>query len=155
MFWLIETEEQINYLINKQYKEAFIEIIPYHNHIHPALNDISLVYFKPSNDIYVSVGTIGNGGSTSSNLSAATNANTNLVLGNGTLIYTGAGETSDRAFTISAGTTATIDNSATLTLAGATGTTTGALTKTNSGTLNEVITKHPIPVNSLYFFRIL
>ncbi|NBP99453.1 MAG: hypothetical protein EBU51_07895, partial [Synechococcaceae bacterium WB6_3A_227] len=84
----------------------------------------------------LSVGTIGNGGSTSSNLSAATNANTNLVLGNGTLIYTGAGEISDRAFTISAGTTATIDNSATLTLAGATATSTGALTKTNTGTLN-------------------
>ena len=47
MYWLIETEEQINYLINRQYREAFIEIIPFHNNVHPALNDISLVYFKP------------------------------------------------------------------------------------------------------------
>ena len=48
MYWLIETEEQINYLINRQYKEAFIEIIPFHKDVHPALNDVSLVYFKPS-----------------------------------------------------------------------------------------------------------
>jgi len=48
MFWLIETQDQIDYLINKQYKEAFIEIVPYHNNVHPALNDVSLVYFRPS-----------------------------------------------------------------------------------------------------------
>ena len=48
MYWLIETEEQISYLINRGFKEAFIEIIPFSNDVHPALNDISLVYFKPS-----------------------------------------------------------------------------------------------------------
>ena len=48
MYWLVETEEQINYLINRGYKEAYIEIIPLSNDVHPALNDISLVYFKPS-----------------------------------------------------------------------------------------------------------
>lgn len=48
MFWLIETQDQINYLINRKYKEAFIEIIPYHDKIHPALNGVSLVYFRPS-----------------------------------------------------------------------------------------------------------
>jgi len=48
MFWLIETQDQIEYLINKKYKEAFIEIIPYHDKIHPALNGVSLVYFRPS-----------------------------------------------------------------------------------------------------------
>jgi len=48
MYWLIETEEQINYLINRGFKEAYIEIIPFSNNVHPALNDISLVYFKPS-----------------------------------------------------------------------------------------------------------
>ena len=47
MYWLIETEEQIEYLISRQYRDAFIEIIPFHNNVHPALNDISLVYFKP------------------------------------------------------------------------------------------------------------
>jgi hypothetical protein len=28
MYWLVETEEQISYLINRGYKEAYIEIIP-------------------------------------------------------------------------------------------------------------------------------
>jgi len=27
-FWLVEKEEQIDYLINKNYDEVFIEIIP-------------------------------------------------------------------------------------------------------------------------------
>ena len=47
MFWLIETQEQINYLQNSNFKEAFIEIIPHHDKVHPALNNISLVYFRP------------------------------------------------------------------------------------------------------------
>jgi len=50
MYWLVETEEQISYLINRGYKEAYIEIIPFSNNVHPALNDISLVYFRPSNE---------------------------------------------------------------------------------------------------------
>jgi hypothetical protein len=50
MFWLIETQEQIEYLRQSNPQEAFIEIIPYHDKIHPALNDVSLVYFRPSND---------------------------------------------------------------------------------------------------------
>lgn len=50
MFWLIETEEQINYFIKYPPEEAFIEIIPYHNNIHPAINDVSLVYYRPSSD---------------------------------------------------------------------------------------------------------
>ena len=49
MFWLIETKEQIEYLINKQYEEAFIEIIPYHHKIHPSFNDVCSVYYKPLN----------------------------------------------------------------------------------------------------------
>jgi len=48
MYWLVETEEQISYLINRGYKEAYIEIIPISQDVHPALNDISLVYFRPS-----------------------------------------------------------------------------------------------------------
>ena len=50
MFWLIETQEQIQHLIESNSQEAFIEIIPYHDKIHPALNDVSLVYYRPSND---------------------------------------------------------------------------------------------------------
>jgi hypothetical protein len=50
MFWLIETQHQVEHLINKKYKEAFVEIIPHHDKVHPALNNISLVYFRPSNE---------------------------------------------------------------------------------------------------------
>jgi len=50
MFWLIETQHQVEHLINKKYKEAFVEIIPHHDKIHPALNNVSLVYFRPSNE---------------------------------------------------------------------------------------------------------
>ena len=50
MFWLIETEKDLEVLQQKIIKEAFVEIIPYHNHIHPALNNISLVYIRPFND---------------------------------------------------------------------------------------------------------
>jgi hypothetical protein len=49
-FWLVETKKQLNELINKGYKKAFVEIIPYNNNIHPAINEISLIYFKPLND---------------------------------------------------------------------------------------------------------
>jgi len=48
MYWLIETDKQIEYLTARRYKEAFIEIIPFHNNVHPAINEVSLVYFKPS-----------------------------------------------------------------------------------------------------------
>ena len=87
----------------------------------------------------LSVATIGNGGVTSSNLGSASNAASNIVFDGGTLQYTGSTATSDRAFTINAGKTATIEvttSGQSLSLAGATGTTTtGALTKTGAGTL--------------------
>jgi len=51
MFWLIETEKDLEYLQQKPIKEAFVEIIPYHDYIHPALNNVSLVYIRPFNDI--------------------------------------------------------------------------------------------------------
>ena len=50
MFWLIETEKDLEYLQQKVIKEAFVEIIPYHDYIHPALNGLSLVYIRPFND---------------------------------------------------------------------------------------------------------
>ena len=49
-FWLVETKKQLNELINKGYKKAFVEVIPYNNNIHPAINEISLIYFKPLNN---------------------------------------------------------------------------------------------------------
>lgn len=72
-----------------------------------------------------------------SNLGVAPAAAANLVIGDATLQFTGSTGTSDRAFTIQAGKTATFDVTGTsLTLAGATGsTTTGSLTKTGAGTL--------------------
>jgi len=47
MYWLVENEEQLSVLINSGYKEAFVEIIPYNDIIHPALNNVSLVYIRP------------------------------------------------------------------------------------------------------------
>jgi autotransporter-associated beta strand protein len=83
----------------------------------------------------LSVGTLANGG-TASNIGQSTNAAGNLVFDGGTLQYTGATIATDRAFTINAGKTATIDTANGLTLAGATGTpTNGALTKIGNGTL--------------------
>jgi fibronectin-binding autotransporter adhesin len=83
----------------------------------------------------LSVAAIGNGGVAGS-LGQATNAAGNIVFNGGTLLYTGANATSDRAFTINAGITATIETTNNLSLAGATGTaTTGALTKTGAGAL--------------------
>ena len=40
MYWLVEDEEQLEVLINSGYKEAFIEVIPYNDKIHPILNNI-------------------------------------------------------------------------------------------------------------------
>lgn len=51
MFWLIETNEQLECLKNFSMDEVFVEIIPYHDHVHPALNGVSLVYIRPFNDI--------------------------------------------------------------------------------------------------------
>ena len=47
MYWLVENEEQLNVLINSGYKEAFIEVIPYNDTIHPVQNHVSLVYIRP------------------------------------------------------------------------------------------------------------
>jgi len=86
----------------------------------------------PGTGVSSTIGT-GNG------LGLSNNAATNLVFGGGTLQYTGNTAISDRAFTINASKTATIEVTTanqSLTLAGATGATTdGALTKTGAGTL--------------------
>jgi autotransporter-associated beta strand protein len=83
----------------------------------------------------LSVATIGNGGS-AGNLGAATSAAANLVLSGGTLQYTGATASTNRAFTLTAGTTSSIDvTTNTLTISGAGANTTGSLTKIGAGTL--------------------
>ena len=81
----------------------------------------------------LSVGSIGTTASTSSNIGAGSST---LLFSGGTLLYTGASAVSDRAFTINAGSTATINTTNDLTLAGAAASSTGgALTKTGNGTL--------------------
>lgn len=85
----------------------------------------------------LTVATIGLGG-TPSNLGAATNAASNLLLGPGTLSYTGVTDTTDRSITITSGTTTGAISVATgvvLTMTGATSATTGQLTKSGAGTL--------------------
>ena len=47
MYWLIENEEQLNGFYNSGYKEAFIEIIPFNDKLHPTQNSVSLVYIRP------------------------------------------------------------------------------------------------------------
>jgi len=47
MYYLIESVDQLKEFNSRGYKEAFIEVIPYHDSIHPALNQVSLVYIKP------------------------------------------------------------------------------------------------------------
>lgn len=50
MFYIVETQEQLNRFCYQGYKEAFIEIIPFNDNTHPALNHISLIYIRPLND---------------------------------------------------------------------------------------------------------
>ena len=50
MFYLVETQEQLDIFKYKGIKEAFVEVIPYNDYTHPALNNVSLVYIKPLNN---------------------------------------------------------------------------------------------------------
>ena len=87
----------------------------------------------------VSVGTIGNGGVVSGNLGSASSAAANLVLGGGTLKYTGTTASTDRGFTLAsvipASSIEVTSGSTALTLGGASAATSGALTKTGAGML--------------------
>ena len=49
MYWLIETEEQLLELSKFGYEEAFVEIIPYSNKIHPVENGVCAIYIRPLN----------------------------------------------------------------------------------------------------------
>jgi hypothetical protein len=50
MFWIIENKEQLETFYLNEYKEVFVEIIPFHNNIHPILNNVSLIYIRPLTD---------------------------------------------------------------------------------------------------------
>ena len=47
MYWLIETEDQLNELSKFGYEEAFVEIIPYSHKVHPVENQVCAIYVKP------------------------------------------------------------------------------------------------------------
>ena len=47
MYWLIEDIDQLKSFYNLGYKEAFIEVIPLNDRIHPVHNSVSLVYIRP------------------------------------------------------------------------------------------------------------
>ena len=49
MYWLVEEDKQLEVLLNSGYKQAFIEVIPYSNNVHPVENLVSLVYIRPIN----------------------------------------------------------------------------------------------------------
>jgi autotransporter-associated beta strand protein len=86
------------------------------------------------NEGTLSISSIANGGA-NSGIGASTNAAANLVLGGGTLQYTGGTASTDRNFTLTDATTSTINNPNQLTITGASTATTGALTKAGAGTL--------------------
>jgi hypothetical protein len=50
MFWLVESQEQLNGFKKILGKEVFLEIIPYNPFIHPAQNSICALYIRPLND---------------------------------------------------------------------------------------------------------
>lgn len=47
MYWLIESQDQLEELYNSGFEEAFIEIIPFSNKLHPVENDICAIYIRP------------------------------------------------------------------------------------------------------------
>lgn len=48
-FFIVETNEQLQELIDKDYDKVFIEPIYFNNNTHPSLNKLSLLYIKPLN----------------------------------------------------------------------------------------------------------
>jgi len=47
MYWLIEDKEKTHTLSTIKLKEAYVEVIPFSNNIHPCENSVSSVYIKP------------------------------------------------------------------------------------------------------------
>lgn len=50
LYWLIETEEQLQKFESKKYNKVFIEPIYFNDNFHPVLNKISALYIKPLNE---------------------------------------------------------------------------------------------------------
>lgn len=51
MYFIIETEEQLEQFHRQNYKEVFMEIIPFSHNTHPSQNEISLIYIRPCEEI--------------------------------------------------------------------------------------------------------
>jgi len=49
MYWLIESQNQLEELYNSGFEEVFVEVIPYSNKIHPIENNICAIYLRPLN----------------------------------------------------------------------------------------------------------
>ena len=49
MFWLVESNKQLDNFNNNGYEDVFVEIIPYNSKVHPTQNDICAVYIRPLN----------------------------------------------------------------------------------------------------------
>ncbi len=47
MFWLVESDSQLKGFYESGYKEAFVEVIPYNNRIHPTKNEVCAIYLRP------------------------------------------------------------------------------------------------------------
>ena len=47
MFWLIENNTQLERFCTYNYKEAFVEVIPFNNRNHPTQNNICAIYIRP------------------------------------------------------------------------------------------------------------
>jgi len=47
MYWLVESKDQWEQLCNSGFKEAFVEIIPNSNKVHPVENGVCAVYIRP------------------------------------------------------------------------------------------------------------
>lgn len=47
MFWLVEDNKQLEIFKNYCNGDAFVEIIPYNNNIHPTQNNICAIYIRP------------------------------------------------------------------------------------------------------------
>jgi hypothetical protein len=50
MYYLIESKNQIDYLIEKAKGQCYINLITLNDNFHPKLTSLSLIYFKPEND---------------------------------------------------------------------------------------------------------
>lgn len=50
MFYIVETDEQLNELFDKDYDKVFVEPVYHNDNIHPSLNYVSLLYIKPLNN---------------------------------------------------------------------------------------------------------